>query len=177
MSDIEIEIRAAGSADIGDLVTIGNGSFRAAYEDLSNTQDIAEHLDAYFSAAAISREMATPDRRYLVATVNNEPAGMAKIREGNCPDTIPHGDSIELQQLYVLPGNQRYGIGGRLVRAVAQIAASNAAPGVWLSVWEDADWATSFYRKLGFTEVGTAEFRIGKAIYTDFLMWLPVDAG
>lgn len=175
MSDVEIEIRPAVSSDIDALSAVGLASFKATYGGLSSAADEVAHLDAYFSPDAVAREMALPDRRYLLATVDGQPAGLAKLREGDGPDTIPHSPAIELQQLYVLPDKQRYGIGARLIRAVVDTA-NNSVRGVWLSVWRQADWATSFYRKLGFTDVGTAEFRIGKTIHTDFLMWLPIDA-
>lgn len=175
MSDIEIAIRPAVSTDIDALSAVGMASFEATYGGLSAAADVVAHLDAHFSPDAVVREMALPDRHYLLATVDGEPAGLAKLREGDGPDAIPQSPAIELQQLYVLPDKQRYGIGARLIRAVVDVAANKGAPGVWLSVWQDADWATDFYRKAGFTEVGTAEFRVGKTRYTDFLMWLRVE--
>ena len=50
--------------------------------------------------------------------------------------------------------------------------------GLWLSVWQDADWATSFYEAYGFRRAGTAEFRLGRTRFEDDLMWLDlVDLG
>ena len=86
---------------------------------------------------------------------------------------MPEKDVIELQQLYVGPEFQRFGVGGRLIEAVVQAGQERSAAGVWLSVWEQADWATSFYRKVGFAAVGTAEFCVGKTSYNDLIMYRP----
>ena len=78
------------------------------------------------------------------------------------------------KQVYVLPDKQRYGIGGRLIEAVVDIARLEGADGLWLSVWEDAPWAVNAYRKNGFEAVGTAAFCLGKTRYKDLLMWRSV---
>ena len=80
-----------------------------------------------------------------------------------------------MQQLYLHPDFQRMGLGGRLIDAVVAIARERGVTGIWLSAWQEADWATSFYRKTGFVESGTAEYRVGTTVYTDWLYWLPLD--
>ena len=46
-----------------------------------------------------------------------------------------------------------------LLDAVLANAGAASATGVWLGVWEHADWAKKFYFKAGFIEVGTHEFK------------------
>jgi ribosomal protein S18 acetylase RimI-like enzyme len=75
----------------------------------------------------------------------------------------------------VQPEQQRYGVGGYLLEAVFDYVREKAAEGVWLSAWEDANWAVDFYHKHAFATVGTTGFRLGETVYIDFLMWRPVN--
>ena len=77
--------------------------------------------------------------------------------------------------MYILPAFQRVGLGARLIDAAIEHAIEQGRKSVWLSAWEQADWALNFYTKVGFRKVGTQEFRIGATAFTDFVMWLPFD--
>ena len=170
----DIAIRRADNADVDALSEIGVATFQATYAHSSSAADIAAHLDANFRSAAVRREIALPGCTYLIASVDGEPAGFAKFRKNGCPAVVPADDSIELQQLYVAPEKQGYGIGQRLVSAVIDIAQSDSVGSIWLSTWQHADWAIGFYRGIGFAEVGTTDFRVGETVHTDLLLWLPV---
>lgn len=170
-----IEIRPAGLADAEAIAAVGVETFMATYRHTTTAKDIAAHLDRYFRSAAVRRELMRPDREYLLASVAAEPAGFIKLRDDDRPAVIPATSPLEIQLLYIRPSHQRLGLGARLVDAAVDVARQQSAQGLWLSTWEDADWALSFYRKAGFRPVGTQEFRVGESAYTDILMWLPLD--
>ena len=174
MTNPDIEIRVAAMEDAATLSAVGCDSFKAAYEGTASAEDLLSHLETYFSVTAIEKELATAGRRYLLALIDGEATGFVKIREGEQPAVIPGSSALELQQVYVLPDKQRHGVGGRLIEAVVDIARSEDADGLWLSVWEDAPWAVNAYRKKGFEPVGTAAFRLGNTRYEDLLMWRSV---
>ena len=171
-----ISIREAGVDDVGTLSAIGHASFRAAYENWSEPDDLVAHLEDFFSEVAIHAAMGLPGCRYLLALNDDLAIGFIKIREGAQPDEIPVARALELHQVYVMPGQQRFGIGGRLIDAAARYAQEQSADGVWLTVWEEAPWAVNCYRKYGFEQVGTMDFKLGQAIYNDLVMWRPVTA-
>lgn len=168
-------VRAATGADAAELARVGTESFSAAYRGTADDADIETHLDQYFSEAAIRAAMAMPEVRYLVGRSGSSTAGFAKLRSGEIPDVLKVERAIEVQQLYVASDHQRAGVGGRLMDAAMAEARVGDANGVWLSVWTDADWAVSFYRKYGFEIAGNLSFRLGKAEYTDYLMWFAFD--
>ena len=175
MSGSKIEIRDAVIGDAAALADVGSDSFARAYENHSDPDDMAAHLEQNFSVAAVQKELEQGDSRYLLAFVDGKAAGMAKYREAACPiDALILG-AVELQQLYVATGMQRHGLGRRLLDALQADAGTAGATGVWLGVWEYADWAKKFYLKAGFVEVGTHEFKVGKMSHTDLLMWLPTE--
>jgi len=170
-----IEIRPAGIADMDALVLIGVESFTATYQASTTAADVAAHLDQYFRSGAVRRELQRPECRYLLASVDSQPAGFIKLRDDQHPESIPASAPLEIQLLYIRPAHQRLGLGGRLVAAAMQVARQQAAHGLWLSTWEEADWAIGFYRKAGFYPVGTQEFRVGDTPFTDILMWQSLD--
>lgn len=88
---------------------------------------------------------------------------------------VPGEQALELQQVYVLPDFQRSGVGGRLIGAAAAYAQEQSADGLWLSVWQEANWAINAYNKHNFRVVGETEFVLGSTVYNDFLMWRPIE--
>ncbi len=175
MPAVDISVRKASIEDADMLAHIGSSSFRDAYQDHSNPNDLESHIDEYFTGASVRNEFEQHNRSYLLAIVDGEPAGLAKIRKAACP--VPGGDAnaVEIQQLYVLATMQRHGLGRRLIADVIAFAQEHAANGVWLSAWEFADWATRFYERNGFAAIDKVDFKLGATIYTDLIMWRPLE--
>ena len=157
------------------LSDIGAASFRAAYGDCTAAQDTDVYLEEYFSPAAIRGEMEKSDVTYLLATANELPAGLVKMRRNDIPDGIPGANVREIQQFYISPSHQRIGIGAKLMGAALRFAETNSVDVVWLTVWEDADWAINFYLKHHFNQVGNIDITVGSTVYNDYLMWRSVN--
>jgi ribosomal protein S18 acetylase RimI-like enzyme len=157
------------------LSDIGAASFRAAYGDCTSAQDTDVYLEEYFSLAAIRGELEKSGVTYLLATVNEAPAGLVKLRRGDAPDVIPGANVREIHQFYISPSHQRIGIGAKLMSAALRFAATDSADVVWLTVWEDADWAINFYLQHHFSQVGDIDITVGSTVYNDYLMWRPVN--
>ena len=102
--------------------------------------------------------------------------GFLKLRQDQVPKSVPAVKALEVQQLYVSADQQRRGIGRRLMDQAVDVARDLSVQGLWLSVWEEADWAIFFYRHYGYQTVGTTDFWLGDSHYNDFLMWFPADA-
>ena len=171
----QIDIREAGTADAAALARVGAESFTATYAATTTPGDIAAHIADHFSAAAIREAMAQSDCHYFLASVDAQPAGILKLRKNQVPDAVPDPDAIELQLLYILPDFQRFGLGRRLVDVAIEKTAALGQASLWLSAWEDADWAIGFYTRAGFRRVGSHAFKVGATAYTDALLWRPVD--
>lgn len=168
-------IRDAVPADVPRLAAAARSFFLAAYEHLSDPEDMAAHLAAHFAPDVVGAELAKSDVRYLLATDGDEIVGFVKLQSGGeAPEAVPGRIAVEIQQLYVSPARQRGGIGRRLMDRAVEIAAAEGAEGIWLSVWEDADWATRFYEGYGMRPLAKLDFVLGKTHYVDLLMWLPL---
>jgi ribosomal protein S18 acetylase RimI-like enzyme len=175
MTEVDIEIRDGLSSDAEVLANIGATSFTQAYGSHSNDADLESHISNYFNSSFVRDEIEQQNCRYLLSTVNGSPAGIAKFRPAPCPVADGEQNAIELQQLYVLADMQGYGLGRRLVACLIDAARHTNANGIWLSAWQFADWATGFYRNIGFREIGKVDFRLGETIHTDLLMWMSLE--
>ena len=171
-----VVVRAAGNVDASALAAIGSSSFRDAYAAHSAPDDLEKHLQAHFTEAAVQQAMRAGESDYLIALVENVPSGLAKYRKQACPRPGGHDNAIEIQQLYVLASTQGHGLGRRLVERVIEIAWREGVAGVWLQAWEMADWATGFYRRVGFAEIDKVSFKLGDTSYVDLLMWQPLES-
>jgi ribosomal protein S18 acetylase RimI-like enzyme len=177
MTAQEIEVREATMHDVAALSSVGRQAFLAAYENTADADSIAQHVERHFSEDSIAKALGAAGQAYLIAISDGDAAGFANLGEGDAPIALPAKPAIEVQQLYVSPNHQRSGVGARIMDAVVEIAKRRAFRGIWLRVWEDADWALRFYRKCGFVEVGAARFQLGNDVLNDLLMWLSVDHG
>lgn len=171
MSDLQI--REAVPADVESLAATGQRLFVGTYGDISGADDLAAHVDDYFGETAVARELERDGVRYLLAMDGDDIAGFLKLRRSDIPKSVPAETALEVQQLYVSPDQQRRGIGRRLMDHAVEIARETPVQGLWLSVWEEADWAIKFYLRYGYRTVGTTDFWLGESHYEDFLMWLP----
>ena len=169
-----IATRPADSDDVPALVELGSSSFWDAYGGTASDEDIAAHIERYFSASAIAEEMSLPRVTYLIAHEGEAFSGFSKVRDGGPHACLEADSAIEVQQLYVSPDFQRRGVGGILMDATVATARERQVDGIWLSVWSGADWAVAFYEKYGFVKKGTDDFHLGAEVHLDHIMWLAV---
>ena len=66
----------------------------------------------------------------------------------------PVQDVTLIRHAYVLPSEQRKGLGKKLLRHLLSLAAT---PQVYVGTWEAASWAVEFYEKNGFELVPKVE--------------------
>ncbi|MEM7431895.1 MAG: GNAT family N-acetyltransferase [Pseudomonadota bacterium] len=170
-----ITVTGATSADVAAISQIGTQSFRDAYGEWTAPAALASHLDDYFSERAVRQVMDDGSATYLIARVGDEAGGLLLYRHAPCPSGPQYADALELWQLYIDPRMQRLGLGRHLVNALIEHSHTVAANGIWLSVWQDADWAQRFYASCGFQKVGIAAFDIGNESFSDDILWRPPD--
>ena len=170
-----IRLADASIADADVLSAAGSLLFAQAYGRYSRPDDLAVHVEQYFGRETVTRELRDPSVSYTIAYDGDAIAGFSKIRRGPAPDAVPAAEAIEVQQLYVDTQRQRRGVGRTLMDRAVVTARDEGSSGLWLSVWQDADWATRFYEAYGFRPVGTAEFWLGRSKFMDYLMWFALD--
>lgn len=100
------------------------------------------------------------------------PAGTTMIEEAGDPSRVlvagdpPIGfamigwvdGTVHLDQLAVHPGHGRRGVGGRLLEAVCDHAASAGSAAVTLTTFRDVPWNAPWYARHGFAVLDPAEW-------------------
>ncbi len=136
----------------------------------SRPEDMAAYMAAAFSDEQITRELADDRNIFLIAEIDEEPAGYAKLITGSTEDGIEGERPIELSRLYSHQQFLGKGVGQALMDECFAIARSREHDVMWLGVWEYNPRAQRFYERNGFTVVGKHTFLLGSDPQIDLLM-------
>jgi GNAT superfamily N-acetyltransferase len=132
--------------------------------------DIAAYLTNTFTQEQLSTELRDVNTTFLTASIQNKPAGYAKLQAGQVPDCITAKPAIELVRLYALKQWWGHGVGAALMQQCLEVARQQGYVTIWLSSWKLNDRANAFYRKWKFKAVGEQPFVVGSDIQEDFVM-------
>ncbi|MGB2753086.1 MAG: GNAT family N-acetyltransferase [Pyrinomonadaceae bacterium] len=168
----EIEIRQATTEDAKLLTDLSYTTFwdAFAHHPKNAPDDLDHYMRQAFNPEQIVAELAEPNSIFLIAELNDKPAGYAKLVVESREDGITATRPIELSRLY---SHQEYlgkGVGQNLMDACFDLAKSLGHDVMWLGVWEYNPRAQRFYQKNGFREVGKHTFQLGSDPQTDLLM-------
>lgn len=168
----EINIRRATIEDAEMLTELSYRTFYDAFHAHPNNapEDMSAYMEKAFSLETVSAELAEKDSIFIIAEVENEVVGYAKIMLDSIEDGINAEKPIELNRLYAKQEFLGKGVGKKLMDECFEIAAENNCDVMWLGVWEYNLRAKRFYEKLGFYEVGSHVFLLGSDPQIDLLM-------
>ena len=115
-----------------------------------------------------------PTNTFLIAFLDNQAIGYAKIRSDRTYDEFNGESALEIERIYVLKKFLRMKIGQLLLDHSIKIAKEKNTKFIWLGVWENNEPAIKFYKKNGFQIYGKHHFILGKDVQSDLLMKLNV---
>lgn len=165
-----IAIRKAVAADAELLADLGAEAFSAAFAPANDPQDMAQYIESSFSPEIQAAELADPASTFLIAEVEREVVGYARLLLGEAPAAVGGTRQIEIVRIYAHPAWIGRGVGSRLMQACLAIAEELDCDTLWLGVWRKNKRAIGFYRTWGFEQVGTQSFVLGRDLQTDLLM-------
>ena len=175
MTDAKIEIRAATASDNTVLAEFGAQTFYDTYAADTPSEELAAYIADAFDPGVQSAELADPRAVFLIAEVDGEIVGYARLREGPPPSNVAGKRPIELERIYASKAWIGQGVGSALMEACLAEAGRRGRDSIWLGVWERNTRAQAFYRKWGFNEAGTQPFQMGDELHNDVLMQRRVD--
>ena len=169
---MNLTIRQANSNDAETLASVGWQAFDEAFgaHPKNHPDDMKLYRDEYFSAARIEADLSESDTIYLIAEINAEIAGYAKIKFGSREDCLADGKTIELCRLYALDEYIGKGVGKTLMLDFLELGTKNDCEIAWLGVWEFNYRAQEFYSKFGFEKCGEHVFQLGNDPQIDWVM-------
>lgn len=161
------------TADEDDAALIADLSRRTFYETFAaqNTKaDMDTFMEEQFSRELLMDQVSEPGNTFLLAFMDDQPAGYARLTESENPASLGNADALEISRIYVVNTAIGTGIGKALMDECIQIATERKKDVIWLGVWEHNTRAISFYEKYGFSKFATHLFILGNDPQTDWLM-------
>lgn len=170
MSGNKAAIRLANSTDNHLLAEMGSRTFFDSFSSDNSPQDMALYISSAFNPQKQAEELADQGTTFLIAEVENAPVGYARLHRGATPPVIMGDHAIEIVRFYVEKGWIGCGVGSVLMARCIDFAREQGCDSIWLDVWQKNERAIAFYRKWGFSIVGTQTFLLGHDLQDDFLM-------
>lgn len=167
-----IRIRLATIDDAKALTDLAYTTFwdAFAHHPKNAPDDLNHYMRQAFSLEQTTKELGDENSVFLIAELDGEPAGYAKLITNTTEDGITAERPIELNRLYAHQQFLGKGIGQALMDACLERARAHGHDAMWLGVWEFNPRAQRFYEKNGFSIVGSHTFQLGADPQTDLLM-------
>lgn len=178
MTDIPIwRIRPATPDDADALALVGAATFLESFAGLVDGAGIVTHCLGQHSAETYRGYLAKGATAWLAEVEpGHAPVGYALLCTPELEQAQP-GD-LELKRIYVLSRFRGSPLASALMQAVVDEAQAAADPAgtarLLLGVKDDNHRALAFYRKHGFSTIGTRRFDVGGSIYDDFVLARPL---
>ncbi|KAH7361883.1 acyl-CoA N-acyltransferase [Plectosphaerella cucumerina] len=168
----QIQIRNATDADIPAIIKLGRRVFTKSFGHSVEPHELQAYLDSAYTVAAITKDFEDPDRDTIVATTDDgRLAGFAMLTRNSVEPCVKDVEkTVELQRIYVDDTLQGCGVGGKLSRAIDDMAREQGFANIWLGVWEENLIAQRAYERWGYAKVGKHDFAVGPVVQTDDIM-------
>jgi ribosomal protein S18 acetylase RimI-like enzyme len=150
-------------------------AFSDAFAHLYDPVPFMQFLEeAYGPGGRMERDLAEPSIRWRVAAIDGRPIGYAKLSSLAAPAPAPQPGAMELQQIYVLGPWHGRGVAEDLMNWAVDTARADAAPEIYLTVFDHNLRAKRFYTRHGFSEVGHCTFKLGDRVDDDRVWRKPI---
>jgi ribosomal protein S18 acetylase RimI-like enzyme len=163
-------IRRCTPADIPALSLIGAATFLESFAGILEGANILEHCARKHSERSYRVALKAPEAAAWVAELKGAPVGYALVTPpSELPVPLDPGD-LELKRIYLLSRFHGSGTAVHLMKQAMEFAHAAGAKRFLLGVYAQNARAIAFYRRQGFTEVGTRTFHIGSGTYHDLIL-------
>jgi ribosomal protein S18 acetylase RimI-like enzyme len=165
MSRPEIAIVRARPGQLADVQRLAGVIWRAHYTGIISAAQIEYMLAHGYGDDVLATFLDSADRGLELATIDGAPAGFAAWY------VTAESGTAKLDKLYVLPAQQRVGLGGRLIARVEELARAAGATTLILNVNKHNVQAIRAYEKHGFATREAVVVDIGQGyVMDDFVM-------
>jgi diamine N-acetyltransferase len=172
---LTVLIRPAVVPDAPWLATLAERTFRETYAAHNTPEDMERYVAEHFGPERQTAELRAERMITLVAEVDEQAAGYAQLGRGAAPPAVSGPEPMEVIRFYVDRPWHGRGLAYQLMAAAEDRARAGGARTLWLGVWERNPRAIAFYRKCGFTDVGTQTFVLGSDRQRDLVLAKSLD--
>ncbi len=167
-------LRSAVAGDEEALSLVGAASFLESFAGVIAGADVLEHCRVQHASAKYAAWLRSADAWLCLAEMHAAPIGYAVLTAPDLPVAVTEND-LELKRIYLLHRFHGTGIGRALMDWSVSTARALGKIRLLLAVYAGNARALSFYRRAGFQEVGTREFRVGSGTYHDLVLGLGLE--
>ncbi|WKD84775.1 Spermidine/spermine N(1)-acetyltransferase [Polaribacter huanghezhanensis] len=166
-------ITKAKLTDAKILAQLAKETFLPAHGHSASKEDVDMYVSENFNETTFIKELSNPENHYYLMYHNNTLAGYSKITLNTPNKNISSNTVTCLSRLYVLKEFYGLQLGKKLFDFNIEFTKQHQQQGIWLHVWIENQRAINFYTKMGFTIVGTYDFKIS-ATHTNpnYVMYL-----
>jgi ribosomal protein S18 acetylase RimI-like enzyme len=152
------------------IADMSRQTFNDTFAADNRKEDMDQFLDEVFTKKELMKEVGAKHNIFLLAYVDEQPAGYVRMREFNNPPSLGSAIAMEIARLYVVKEFIGKGVGAALMQRCIDISNDLQKECIWLGVWEKNHRAITFYTKWGFEKFDETEFILGSDVQTDWLM-------
>jgi len=171
MQDVSIRISVAGAAEAPLIADISRRTFYDTFAPYNTAENMEQFLGVQFTREQLIAEVGAPSNSFLLAWLDEEPAGYARLYDGQeLPRELAGTSAIEISRIYCEQAMIGKGIGKALMEACLDVGRRKGKEWIWLCVWEHNQRAIKFYEKIGFERFGQHIFILGQDLQNDWCM-------
>jgi len=167
-------IRQAIPTDAKNLAELAEETFRDTFGGMNTVGNMNLHCQTSYTEVIQLGEITDPRMTTLVCEDGGGLIAFAQLRWTEAPNCVTARNSGEIQRIYVAKSWHGKGIAQDLMARCLNEMIKRKSDVVWLGVWERNPRAIAFYKKIGFSEVGSHVFPLGTDPQRDIIMVRPV---
>lgn len=167
-------IRVGVPGDATALAELAARIYRDTFAADNRPEDLEVFMERTYGTSHQRRELLDPDITTLLIEDDGQLLGYAQIRSGMVPECVEGEAPIELWRFYIARPWHGQGVARTLMQRVISESRQRGGRTLWLGVWERNERAKAFYRKTGFTDVGSHIFMVGTDAQTDRIMVMTI---
>jgi len=160
-----VSIRPATKHDHEVIANIGRVAVELSHRASCSVEDMNHFLSAHYNYDAIKAELADPKNCYSIIYYDDRPAGFCKIIMNMEHPNIPGHNATKLDRIYLLEEFYGLKLGYELLQFNIELSRKNNQSGMWLFTWTGNERAVNFYKKAGFTVIGSHKFKVSETHY------------
>ncbi len=165
-----MNIRRAASFEASRVADLSALTFRETFESFYDKDDFEAFIQSTYNESKIASEINDPACAFFLAESEGEIVGYAMVKESSPEPCVTGPSPIEIQRIYAIKKTLGKGVGPALMEACIAHAKEKGGETLWLGVWEHNERAKVFYTRLGFTDVGSHIFKVGRKADVDRIM-------
>jgi ribosomal protein S18 acetylase RimI-like enzyme len=171
MEQSKITIRVAGKEDAPLIADLSRRTFYDTFSPYNTRENMDQFMEVQFTREQLMEEIGAPRNTFLLAYLDETPAGYARLYDGSeLPRELAGASAIEISRIYCDKPAIGKGVGKALMNTCLETGRQKGKEWIWLCVWEHNQRAIDFYTKTGFTKFGQHIFILGQDLQNDWSM-------